>query len=188
MRKRRIFLFRVTPGAALLLLLAIMIAPLSALADGNRVYYTPDSNSFTPGSLVDITAEGHGNGINKVTVNASPDSGYYLNFTINNNNNGTDGTTFFETRKGPGNNDLSPNVTFLNGDANGNTTYLTFPNDSSDVPLYVQVYIPPCNESEGGTFRIQAHPGGSAHQGNGPGVVVSVNCNPNFFPGGGGQS
>jgi hypothetical protein len=196
MSNKRFLGFKVMHGvASLLLLVAITALPVVATAAGNRVYYTPVESSFSPyGSLEKIVPEGYGKGINKVTVNASPYTGYTLNFTINNNNNGTSGTTFFETRKGPGNNDLSPGVLlsptgdFYGNPGLGNTTFLTFPDNSTDVPLYVQVEIPACPDGKStGTFRIQAHPGGEARQGNGPGVVVFVNCKEGFFPYFGGE-
>jgi hypothetical protein len=167
--------------AALLAIIAILSVPLLTRAAGNRVYYSPDPDSFSPaGSFGSMIAEGNGNGINKLTLNAGPEA-YTVTFTINNNNNGTKGTTFFETRKGPGNNDLSGQVKLSPSpdfsDAT-NSTYLNFADESNDAPLYVQVEVPACSASQaGGTFRIQAHPGGTAHQGNGPGVVVSVDCN-----------
>jgi hypothetical protein len=174
-------IFGLTSLAALVALLSV---PLLTRADGNRVYYTPLESSFVPASAFGgMIAEGYGKGINKLTINAGP-AAYTVNFTINNTNNGTKGTTYFETRKGPGNNDLSPNVKlsstsdFTNAT---NTTFLDFTDTSTDANLYVQVDVPPCTSGTVGTFRIQAHPGGTGHQGNGPGVVVYVNCT-GFIP------
>lgn len=182
MTNQKIIAYRSGLGLALLLaVIAILALPFATKADGNRVYYSPDPNSFTPsGAFGSLIPEGYGNGINKLTINAGPQP-YTVTFVINNNNNGTKGTTFFETRKGPGNNDLSDKVKlsstpdFSNAT---NSTYLTFANGSSDALLYVQVQIPACSsDKDSGTFRIQAHPGGTAHQGNGPGVVVFLDCN-----------
>lgn len=165
--------------ASLAALVALIALPLLTMASGNRVYYTPIESSFTPeGSFGGMVAEGYGKGINKLTINAGA-APYTVTFTINNTNNGTKGTTYFETRKGPGNNDLSPNVKLSSSNdfTNAtNTTFLTFNDTSTDANLYVQVQVPPCTSGNVGTFRIQAHPSGTAHQGNGPGVVVFVNC------------
>jgi len=156
-----------------------MVPSIVSASQANRVFYTPVQSSFVPqGSFGSMIAEGYGKGINKLTVNAGPQA-YDLFFTINNTNESQKpGTTFFETRKGPGNNDLSSFVAlsavpgqFTEG---VNTTTLNF-NGSAGVPLYVRVHVPPCGSD--GTFRIQAHPGGTDKQGNGPGVVVFVNCN-----------
>lgn len=180
MTKRKSSRKAVLALASSLMLIAILAVPFVASASSaNRVFYMPDGGSFVPtGSFGGDIAEGGGNGINKLTINAGS-VGYYVYFTIHNNNqSGTSGTTYFETRKGPGNNDLSGNVA-LSATAGSftdgvNSTNLTF-NGTADAPLYVRVYVPPCGS--GGTFRIQAHPGGSAHQGNGPGVVAYINCN-----------
>jgi hypothetical protein len=148
-------------------------------AQGNRVNYAPVPSSFSPaGSFGGDIPEGGGTGINKLTINAGP-VGYYVYFTINNNNAaGVSGTTTFDTRQGAGAPDLSGNVSlsavpgqFTTGQ---NTASLTF-NGSVGVPLYVRVWIPPCGT--GGSFRIQAHPGGTGNQGNGPGVTTTINCN-----------
>lgn len=166
---------------ALVALVALLAVPVLTRADGNRVYYTPIQSSFLPADAFGgMVAEGYGKGINKLTINAGPQE-YTVNFTINNTNNGTEGTTYFETRKGPGSNDLSSNVKLSSsGDFTSatNSTFLSFPNTSTDVPLYVQVDVPPCSSGTVGTFRIQAHPSNlsTAHQGNGPGVVVYINC------------
>lgn len=182
--------------AILTMLAMVMVPSIAAASQANRVFYTPVASSFMPaGSFGGMIAEGDGKGINKLTINAGP-QGYDVYFTINNTNESEKpGTTFFETRKGPGNNDLSGAVAlsavpgqFTNG---VNTATLTF-NGSLGVPLYVRVHIPPCGSD--GTFRIQAHPGGTAKQGNGPGVVAYVKCNgyvppaptPTPTPGGGG--
>lgn len=183
-------IFGLTSLAALVALLSV---PLLTRADGNRVYYTPLPSSFVPANAFGgMIPEGYGNGINKLRINAGP-APSIVNFTINNNNNGSSGTTFFETRKGPGNNDLSSKVKLsatLTSDGKPdftgatNTTYLTFPDDSTDAPLYVQVEVPPCTSGVDYTFRIQAHPGGTADVGNGPGVVVFVSCTGSKVPGG----
>jgi hypothetical protein len=177
--------YRAGYGLALLLaLVALLALPFVTKADGNRVYYAPDTTSFSPvGSFGSMIPEGNGKGINKLTVNAGPEA-YTLTFVINNNNNGTKGTTFFETRKGPTNTDLSGQVQLAAslGGLSGatNSTYLTFADGSNDTPLYVRVQIPACSsDKNSGTFRIQAHPSSisTADQGNGPGVVVSLDCN-----------
>ena len=163
--------------ASVLALVALLAVPLLTMASGNRIYYTPVESSFTPaGSFGSMTAEGYGKGINKLVINAGP-TAYTVNFTINNTNNGTIGTTYYQTRKGPGNNDLSPNVKLSpDGDFTNATNYpsLNFTDATTDVNLYVQVEVPPCTSGNVGTFRIQAHPGGTANQGNG--VVVYINC------------
>lgn len=175
---------RVGGGLALLLMLSLLLVPgIVAASNANRVFYAPDPASFVPeGSFGSMVAEGYGKGINKLTVNAGPEA-YDLFFTINNTNqSGRAGTTFFETRKGPGNNDLSSFVALSAtpdfAENATNTVTMDFPG-SAGAPLYVRVHVPACGSD--GTFRIQAHPGGTDKQGNGPGVVVYVNCN-GFVP------
>lgn len=172
---------RLAMGLSSFAILAVLFTvPLMASASSaNRVFYTVVDSSFSPaGSEQSDIPEGYGKGINKLTINAGP-VGYDVYFTINNTNeSGTSGSTYFETRKGPGGNDLSGNVQ-LSSVANQfagttNSTTLNFPG-SEGVPLYVHVYVPPCGSD--GSFRIQAHPGGSANQGNASGVMVFVNCN-----------
>jgi hypothetical protein len=182
MTHKRIIGYRIGLGmAALLAIVAILSVPLLTRAAGNRVYYSPDPDSFSPaGSFGSMIAEGSGTGINKLTLNAGPEA-YTVTFTINSNNNGTKGTTFFETRKGPTDNDLSGQVKLAPSpdfSEATNTTYLNFTDESNQAPIYVQVEVPACSAGQvGGTFRIQAHPGGTAAQGNGPGVVVYLDCN-----------
>ncbi len=162
------------------LLMAFLVVPsFVSASNANRVFYTPLPESFMPtGSYGNMIPEGYGKGINKLFINAGPQD-YDVYFTINNTNeSGRSGTTFFETRKGPGNVDLSPNVALsaTPGFADNATNTLTMDfTGKVGNPLYVRVHIPACGSD--GTFRIQAHPGGTAHQGNGPGVVVFVNCN-----------
>jgi hypothetical protein len=164
---------------SLALLLSIVTVPFiaSAAGPGNRVYYSPDASSFNPAAAYGgQIANGGGNGINKLTILGTPDGGY-VDFIVRNNNDRANGKTLFEVRKGPGNVDLSSNVLLANNsDYNGagQTTLVTFASANADAPLYVRVLTPPC--AQGGTFRIQAHPGGTVHQGNGPGVVVHLEC------------
>jgi len=138
----------------------------------------PDQSSFNPaGAWGGDIANGGGNGINKLTILGTAEGGTVDFIVRNNNESGRTGTTLFEVRKGPGNNDLSGGVTLANNPDyadGGQTTLVTFSGKGLDAPLYVRVSLPPC--AEGGTFRIQAHPGGTVHQGNGPGVVVFLAC------------
>jgi len=154
-----------------------LIAAAAGVGKGNRVYYSPDALSFNPlGSYGGQIANGGGTGINKLTILGAPEGGY-VDFIVRNNNDRANGKTLFQVRKGPGNVYLSSNVVLANNaayDGGGQTTLVTFASANADAPLYVRVLTPPC--AQGGTFRIQAHPGGTVHQGNGPGVVVFLAC------------
>jgi len=164
---------------SLVFALSVMAVPFMASAsNANRVFYMPDQTTFNPAAAWggDI-ANGGGNGINKLTILGTAQGGTVDFIVRNNNESGKTGSTLFEVRKGPGNNDLSGGVTLANNAAyadGGQTTLVTFSGKGVDAPLYVRVSLPPC--AEGGTFRIQAHPGGTLHQGNGPGVVVFLAC------------
>ncbi|HEX2914713.1 MAG TPA: hypothetical protein VH186_28185 [Chloroflexia bacterium] len=175
--KRKLSL-RLIGALSALLMVAMVAVPIIALAsNANRVFYMPDQSTFSPSSAWggDIP-EGGGNGINKLTLTGDT-SAYWVTFVVRNNNeSGRTGTTFFETRKGPGNVDLSPYVQLsATSDFSGasNTVVIPF-NGTNDSPLYVRAYVPACPSD--GSFRIQAHPGGTTNQGNGPGVVVNIDC------------
>ena len=161
--------------------------PTMFTSNGNRVGYNPDPTSFLPiGSYGSDIAEGGGAGINKLTINAGPQA-YYVFFTVKNTNDssvwGQQNVGIDVRDQGSGNMvsggyvsiSLTPQL-FVNGNTQVISSYGSGPNPS-DVPVYVRMLVPPCPGSDKAVVRLQAHPDVHGHPGNGPGVMIEINCN-----------
>ena len=161
--------------------------PTMFTSNGNRVGYNPDPTSFIPvGSFGGDIAEGGGAGINKLTINAGPQA-YYVFFTVKNTNDssvwGQQNVGIDVRDQGSGNLvsggyvsiSLTPQQ-FVNGNTQVISSYGSGPNPS-DVPVYVRMLVPPCPGSDKSVVRLQAHPDVHGHPGNGPGVMIEINCN-----------